>query len=86
MKKITFILLALIGGTSFAQSADATATVNATLVSPITISNSTSNLDFGNIAAPTTSTDIIVSTAGSRTAVSGDGLFQVEQFLLLFSL
>jgi len=71
MKKITFILFAFIGGTTFAQSADGTATVNAEIVSPITISNSSSNLDFGNIATPDADTDIVVSTAGSRTAVTG---------------
>ncbi len=71
MKKITFILFALIAGTTFAQSADGTATVNAEIVSPITISNSSSILDFGNIATPDADTDIVVSTAGTRTAVAG---------------
>ncbi len=71
MKKITFILIALITGTTFAQSAEGTATVNAAIVSPITISNSSSNLDFGNIATPDAATDIVVSTAGTRTAVAG---------------
>ncbi len=72
MKKITFMLFALIAGTTFAQSADATAAVNAAIVSPITISNTgASALDFGNLASPSAATDIVVSTAGVRTAVSG---------------
>lgn len=71
MKKITFILIALITGTTFAQSSDGTASVDANIVSPITISDGTSNLDFGNIATPDASTDIVVSSAGTRTAVTG---------------
>lgn len=72
MKKITFVLFTLIAGTTFAQSADATAVVNAKIVSPITISNSgASALDFGNLASPAAATDIVVSTTGIRTDVAG---------------
>ena len=50
MKKITFILLALISGTAFAQnSASTTATVNAEIVSPLKITKE-GDLDFGQIA------------------------------------
>ncbi len=72
MKKITFILFALIAGTAFAQNAVATAPVNAAIVSPITITHTgTTKLEFGNIASPSSATDIVVSNAGIRTAVAG---------------
>ena len=49
MKKITIILFALIAGTTFAQnSAEATAVVNAKIVSPITLASSQA-LNFGSI-------------------------------------
>lgn len=71
MKKITFILIALITGTTFAQDDSATAPVNANIVSPITITSGTTGLDFGNIATPDAATDITVSNSGERTAVNG---------------
>ncbi len=50
MKKITFILFALIAGTAFGQnSSSATTDVNAIIVSPISI-ESTRALNFGTIA------------------------------------
>ena len=70
MKKITFILFALIAGTSFAQEGNATSVVNAEIISPIQIT-STGPLEFGKLAAPTADTDIIVNTTGVRTAVTG---------------
>ncbi len=71
MKKITFILIALITGTTFAQGSDTgTATVNAEIVSTINISNGT-NLDFGRMATPTADTEITVGTDGVRGTVTG---------------
>jgi spore coat protein U-like protein len=71
MKKITFILFALIAGTTFAQD-NATATVNAKIVTPIKITNSgVTVLDFGYLAVPASAdTDVIVATAGTRAAVT----------------
>jgi len=72
MKKITFILFALIAGTTFAQSAAADAVVNANIVSPILITNNgASTLDFGNIASPDAATSILVDNSGNRTNVPG---------------
>lgn len=65
MKKITFILFALISGTVFAQSSDTgTATVNAKIVSPISIA-STGVLDFGKIASTPSGGEITISPAGT---------------------
>jgi hypothetical protein len=69
MKKITFILFALITGTSFAQSADASATASTTIVSPIAIVVG-DNLEFGQLASPAAITAITVGATG-RTAVTG---------------
>ncbi len=68
MKKITFILLALIAGTGFAQNAaeaTGTATVNAEIVTPITIADGT-DLNFGSIVAAEGG-NVRVNTAGTRT-------------------
>ncbi len=67
MKKITFILLALISGTAFAQegSASATATVNAEIVTPIAIADGT-DLNFGSIVAADGG-NVRVNTEGTRT-------------------
>ena len=67
MKKITFILFALFAGTTFAQdgTASATATVNAEIVTPITIANGTT-LEFGSIVAAEGG-KVRVNTAGTRT-------------------
>ena len=61
MKKITFILLALISGVSFAQSSDAaTAVVNAEIVSPISITSS-GVLDFAKLARTTEGGTVVLS-------------------------
>ena len=74
MKKITFILLALISGTVFAQDgaeATGTANVNAEIVSPISI-NSTSELDFGRIIGNSAGGSVEIETDGTRTADNDD--------------
>ena len=66
MKKITFILFALIAGTTFGQSeATGTADVNALIVMPITITNGTA-LNFGSIVAAEGG-NVRVNTEGTRT-------------------
>ncbi|UZH55160.1 DUF4402 domain-containing protein [Salinimicrobium tongyeongense] len=61
MKKITFILFALITGTTFAQeTATATANAAAEIVSPIEI-NAQQNLDFGKVANNTAGTVVVAS-------------------------
>jgi len=70
MKKITFILLALISGTAFAQDASATATVNAEIVTPIEITEGT-DLNFGSIVAAGGG-NVRVNTAGTRTFSNND--------------
>ena len=69
MKKITFILLALIAGTSFAQVE--TAEVFAEIVSPIKIS-SESDLNFGTINGTATGGDVSVAFNGNRTFTNTD--------------
>ena len=72
MKKITFILFALIAGTTLAQTtADGTATVNAEIVSPITIANGTA-LNFGTINGTPIGGDVSVSFSGNRTFSNSD--------------
>lgn len=70
MKKITFILFALIAGTTFAQTSDsADALVNAEIVSPISIDN-VSALNFGRIIGTTAGGGDVTVTAdvnGDRT-------------------
>ena len=70
MKKITFILFALIAGTGFAQGTSdedsGIATVNAEIVSPISIEDG-SDLDFGRIIGNEDGGTVTVSTAGART-------------------
>ena len=65
MKKITFILFALIAGTTFAQNAatSETATVSALIVSPIGVST-TDNIDFGKI---------VKTAAGGIVEIPTDG-------------
>ena len=65
MKKITFILLALITGTAFGQNASEVADVNAQIVSPIKIENGTA-LNFGDMTAAGGG-KVRVSTDGTRT-------------------
>ena len=73
MKKITFILLALISGTVFAQSDEATGTANAAaeIISPIKISDGT-DLDFGRIIGNSAGGTITITTAGARTTDNDD--------------
>lgn len=67
MKKITFILLALISGNTFAQnSANASSTVNAEIVLPISIVKG-DQLNFGKIAAGTEAGAVRVHTDGTTT-------------------
>lgn len=66
MKKITFILFALIAGTAFGQeSATGNAIVNAEIVSPITI-NKAVDLNFGRVANNETGT-VVIATDGTLT-------------------
>ena len=67
MKKITFILFALIAGTTFAQdgTAKGTADVSAEIVTPITINNGTA-LNFGSIVAAEGG-KVRINTEGTRT-------------------
>jgi len=72
MKKITFILFALIAGTTFAQDSDTgTATVNAEIVSPIEISDG-SDLNFGTINGTATGGTVSVTTSGVRSFSNSD--------------
>ncbi|MCM8570148.1 DUF4402 domain-containing protein [Gramella jeungdoensis] len=68
MKNFTFLLLAFFTANCFAQSsASGTATVNAEIVSPISITSSGS-LNFGKIAQDATAGNVIIDAAGtSRT-------------------
>lgn len=67
MKKITFILLALISGTTFAQnSSKETADVLAVIAQPLALTTS-GNLDFGTIASPEAASDVVLSPANERT-------------------
>jgi spore coat protein U-like protein len=74
MKKITFALFALIAGTTFAQNSTSdtgTATVNAEIVSPISISDG-SDLDFGRIIGNAAGGTVTVATDGQRTTDNSD--------------
>ena len=70
MKKITFILFALISGTAFAQTA--TANASADIVSPITISHSATDSDlvFGKVIPAETATTIILDHSGAVDGTS----------------
>lgn len=76
MKKITFILLALISGTAFAQSnANATAAVNAEIVTPIGIQADGNALNFGTFTTSDSdgNATVILSPNGTdRTFSSND--------------
>jgi len=67
MKKITFILFALITGTTFAQNTStATAPVNAEIVSPIGITLDTgTSMDFGTFTKSTTAATVLLSADGA---------------------
>lgn len=72
MKKITFILIALITGTTFAQNSATASAVpaEAVIVSPITlVQTAGTKLNFGMIAADATGGTVVLSPANSR---SGD--------------
>jgi len=74
MKKITFILLALISGTVFAQetnTATANATVGAEIIEPITIDKDT-DLNFGRIIGNAAGGNVSVDKDGDRTATIND--------------
>lgn len=69
MKKFSIILFALFAGTAFAQNSNsATAVVNATLVSPISIESSR-GLNFGTIAQESTGGNVRIAhdASGTRT-------------------
>lgn len=69
MKKITFILLAFISGTAFAQNSDFDdAQVFAEIVSPIVIEK-TADLNFGKIAAGPAAGTVKVLADNSYTAI-----------------
>jgi len=71
MKKITFILFALIAGTTFAQTtASADAVVKAEIVSPISIDN-VSALNFGRIIGGTAGGGLVTVDADVTGARSG---------------
>ncbi|TRO66511.1 DUF4402 domain-containing protein [Christiangramia sabulilitoris] len=68
MKKITFILIALISGSAFAQNAAeaiGTADISAEIVTPIKIENGTA-MNFGSIVAAEGG-NVRVNTEGNRT-------------------
>jgi hypothetical protein len=79
MKKITFVLFALIAGTGFAQdNANADAQVFAEIVSPISIEN-TRSLNFGRLIGSSGTVSIEATADGQRTgtgnvlAATGEG-------------
>lgn len=64
MKKFTFILLALISGSIYAQSnSSATATVNAEIVSPISIT-AKANMNFGSIVSEAAAGVVVLKRNG----------------------
>ena len=72
MKKITFILIALISGSAFAQSsANAAANTAAEIVEPLTITKS-KDLNFGRIVGSTSGGVVTIAntSVGARTATS----------------
>ena len=70
MKKFTFILFALIVGTTFAQnSVDGTATVNAHIVSPIGVKSS-DNINFGKIVKTEDGGVVEIPTDGGARIIS----------------
>ena len=68
MKKITFILFALISGTAFSQTA--TANASADIVSPISITHDGADLVFGKVIPAETATTIVLNTDGTVNASS----------------
>mgnify|MGYP002795030225 FL=1 len=78
MKKITFIVFALIAGTAIGQNSatqTAAATINAEIVSPITITN-LNGLDFGRLIGNSAGGIVTVAATetGSRTSTNDDVL------------
>ncbi len=77
MKRITFILLTLISGTVFAQSnANATATVNAEIVTPIGIESDGTALNFGTFTTSDAegNSTVILSPNGTDRAFSSEDM------------
>jgi spore coat protein U-like protein len=75
MKNFTFILLALLSGTAFAQnSANATSTADAKIVQPISISAGTETLDFGQIVAISSAETVTISTDGTTRTATGTNM------------
>ena len=70
MKKLLLLAIALTSGSIFAQggaSANASARINAEIVSPISIA-SKGAIDFGRIAATAEGGEVYISPEGTRTA------------------
>ena len=67
MKKITFILFALVTGSIFAQDADATANVDAVIVAPLSIKVE-DNMNFGSIAADGAAGTVILNANSDANA------------------
>jgi len=72
MKKNIFILFALIAGTTFAQNtSNATAVVNAEIVSPIGITLDTdTSMDFGTFTASASAATVVLAADGSTRTFS----------------
>jgi spore coat protein U-like protein len=85
MKKITFILFALIAGTTFAQDADATANVDALIVQPIQIKVE-DNMNFGSIVSDGTLGTVVLSanSDGFADATSTASLVESTRSAALF--
>ncbi|MBB5638637.1 hypothetical protein HDF26_004853 [Pedobacter cryoconitis] len=66
---ITFGLLCLIIPSSFAQ-ATATANASATIITPISITN-TVDMNFGNVAVNASAGTVVLTPAGTRTSTGG---------------
>jgi hypothetical protein len=78
MKFITkslIMMLGIIGLSSalHAQSVSASATVSATIVTPISITKTT-DMNFGNVSVAGSAGTVILSTAGARTTTGGCSL------------
>jgi len=72
MKKITFILFALIAGTTFAQNTDnATAAVNAEIVETIGITSANA-LNFGQFTNSTSLATVVIAPLATPTRVFSD--------------
>lgn len=74
MKKITFIVFALISGFAFGQtsgaSASGDATASADIVSPITISDGVTDLNFGKIIKDAAGGTVTIAVNGDRSGTA----------------